>query len=124
LDSQQIIATRDEQIQTLADGTQYQIDNQQFMALPNDHYVLQLTAVSSQAVLAEYLSSAPVPVDTLRIYQVRRNGTDWIVVTYGLFESIEQARNEAKRVAPKAWAKSISVIQQQISAYQNTIENP
>ncbi|NVK25171.1 MAG: hypothetical protein HWE10_09615 [Gammaproteobacteria bacterium] len=116
-----ISATPTETRFKLPSGIQYQIDNQQFMALPATHYVLQLTAVSSQEVLAEYLQSAPVSADKLRIYKVRRNQTDWIVVTHGLFETIEQARAEAKRIAPKSWAKSISVIQQQIAAYQKTL---
>lgn len=118
-----IISTPTEMVGQLDNGTSYRIDNQQFMALPATHYVLQLTAVSSHAVLAEYLMSAPVPVEKLRIYKISRNQTDWIVVTHGLFNSIEQAREEAKRIAPNAWAKSISVIQQQITAYQKTLEN-
>ena len=100
----------------------YFIDNQAFMSLPADRFVLQLTAVSNEAVLSEYLSSAPVPVEELRIYQIKRKQNDWIVVTYGLFETIEQARQAAKRVEPNAWAKSISVIQQQILAFQKAQE--
>lgn len=100
----------------------YFIDNQAFMSLPADRFVLQLTAVSNEAVLTEYLSSAPVPVEELRIYQIKRKQNDWIVVTYGLFETIEQARQAAKRVEPNAWAKSISVIQQQILAFQKAQE--
>lgn len=96
----------------------YFIDNQKFMSLPADRFVLQLTAVSNEAVLSEYLSSAPVPVEELRIYRIKRKKSDWIVVTYGLFETIEQAREAAKQVEPNAWAKPISVIQQQILAFQ------
>ncbi len=100
----------------------YFIDNQVFMSLPADRFVLQLTAVSNEAVLSEYLSSAPVPVDELRIYQIKRKQSDWIVVTYGLYENIEQARLAAKKIEPNAWAKSISVIQQQILAFQKAQE--
>ena len=100
--------------------TPYDIDNSAFFALPVDHYVLQLTAVSSEATLAQYLLSAPVSVDSLRIYKIKRNKVDWIVVTYGLFESIEAARAVAKRVEPNAWAKSVAVIQQQISLYNQS----
>ncbi len=96
----------------------YFIDNQKFMSLPADRFVLQLTAVSDEVVLSEYLSSAPVPVEELRIYRIKRKNKDWIVVTYGLFETIEQARQSAKQVEPNAWAKSVSVIQQQILAFQ------
>lgn len=100
----------------------YFIDNQAFMSLPADRFVLQLTAVSNEVVLTEYLSSSPVPIEELRIYQVKRKQNDWIVVTYGLFETIEQARLAAKQVEPNAWAKSISVIQQQILAFQKAQE--
>lgn len=100
----------------------YFIDNQAFMSLPADRFVLQLTAVSNEVVLTEYLSSAPVPIEELRIYRIKRKQNDWIVVTYGLFETIEQARQAAKQVEPNAWAKSISVIQQQILAFQKAQE--
>jgi energy-coupling factor transporter ATP-binding protein EcfA2 len=97
----------------------YNIDNQAFFTLPPEQYVLQLTAVSSEPVLAKYLQSIPYAKEELRIYKVRRNSRDWIVVTYGLFETIELARKTAASIAPNAWAKSISVIQQQISAFDD-----
>jgi len=97
----------------------YNIDNQIFFTLPPEQYVLQLTAVSSEPVLAKYLQSIPYAKEELRIYKVRRNSRDWIVVTYGLFETIEQARKTAASIAPNAWAKSVSVIQQQISAFND-----
>lgn len=100
----------------------YFIDNQTFMSLPADHFVLQLTAVSSEVVLSEYLASAPVSIDELNIYRIKRKKSDWIVVTYGLFETIEQARQAAVTIEANAWAKSISVIQQQILAFQKAQE--
>ena len=97
----------------------YNIDNQIFFTLPPEQYVLQLTAVSSEVVLAKYLQSIPYAKEELRIYKVTRNSRDWIVVTYGLFETIEQARKTSASIAPNAWAKSVSVIQQQISAFND-----
>jgi len=117
-----IVSSATESANNEADAPTYFLDNQAFMSLPAERFVLQLTAVSSEVVLSEYLASAPVPVDELRIYRIKRNQSDWIVVTYGLFETIEQARQEAKRVEPNAWAKSISVIQQQILAFQKAQE--
>lgn len=118
-----IVSTETEQPEPITETSLYNIDNQIFMSLPQDHYVLQLTAVSTEEVLAEYLLSSPVPTEQLRIYKIRRNQNDWIVVTYGLFETIEQARTAASSVAPNAWAKSILVIQQQITAYYSAQTN-
>lgn len=117
-----IITSPTEQADDQETSPVYNIDNQIFMSLPRDRFVLQMTAVSSEEVLSEYLASAPVSADDVRIYRIQRNQKDWIVVTYGLFESIELARQEAKRIEPNAWAKSISVIQQQILAFQQAQE--
>ena len=113
-----LVSSPTESVATEPTYPAYFIDNQKFMSLPADRFVLQLTAVSDEVVLSEYLSSAPVPVEELRIYRIKRKNKDWIVVTYGLFETIEQARQSAKQVEPNAWAKSVSVIQQQILAFQ------
>lgn len=117
-----IITSPTEQADDQETSPVYNIDNQIFMSLPRDRFVLQMTAVSSEEVLSEYLASAPVSAEDVRIYRIQRNQKDWIVVTYGLFESIELARQEAKRIEPNAWAKSISVIQQQILAFQQAQE--
>lgn len=117
-----IISSGTEQADDLEPSPVYNIDNQVFMSLPRERFVLQMTAVSSEEVLSEYIASAPIPAEDMRIYRIQRNGKDWIVVTYGLFESIESARQTAKRVEPNAWAKSISVIQQQILAFQQAQE--
>lgn len=101
----------------------YNIDNQAFFTFPPDQYVLQLTAVSSEETLAKYLTSAPVPVDSLNIYQIRRNGKAWIVVTHGLYSSIAAARQDAANIDPNAWAKSVSVIQQQIRRFNQEVSN-
>ena len=91
------------------------------MTLPSDKYVLQLTAVSSESTLAQYLESKNLDPELTRIYKIRRSNADWLVVTYGVFDSISTARETAKTVDPNAWAKSVSVIQQQIAAYQQSL---
>jgi len=115
-----IVTGETEQYPSIQTETFYKIDNQAFLSLPADHYVLQLTAVSSEATLAQYLLSAPVNLDLIRIYKIKRNQSDWIVVTYGLFTTIEQARIEAQRVEPNAWAKSVAVIQQQVTQFNQS----
>ncbi|MDO6721205.1 hypothetical protein Q4575_17470 [Psychrosphaera sp. 1_MG-2023] len=121
-DSDLIIATASENYPEQPQPSLYKIDNDAFMSLPKDRYVLQFTAVSSEPTLAEYLVSAPVKPSEFRIYKIQRNGTDWIVVTYGLFDTITQAREVASRLEPNAWAKSVSVIQQQIQTYNQRFE--
>jgi septal ring-binding cell division protein DamX len=115
---QGIVSNENEGQPIVIPNQRYVIDNQAFLSLPRDKFSLQVTAVSSQEVLAEYLESAPLPAEAFKIYQVKRNNKDWIVVTYGIFDTIEDARAEATRILPKAWAKSIAVIQQQILAHQ------
>ena len=115
-----LVATASEQYPSIQTESLYNIDNSAFLSLPADHYVLQLTAVSSESTLSQYLLSSPVNLDSVRIYKIKRNQSDWIVVTYGLFQSIEAARMEAQRVEPNAWAKSVSVIQQQITQFNQT----
>lgn len=114
-----IISAEQEQPSAEEPGKPYRIDNQQFFSLPQDLWVLQLTAVSSEPVLAKYLASAPYDIKEIKIYKIRRNNSDWFVVTYGLFDTIDEARKTAASIAPNAWAKSISVIQQQILAFDD-----
>ncbi|WP_299266278.1 AAA family ATPase [uncultured Psychrosphaera sp.] len=97
----------------------YNINNEEFFSLPAELFVLQLTAVSSEPVLGQYLESISYDRKKIRIYKIRRNNNDWLVVTYGLFDTIDEARKTAASIAPNAWAKSISVIQQQILAFDH-----
>jgi len=114
---------KSDQIDTTQTQTIYKIDNRAFFSLPSDQFVLQLTAVSSEATLTQYLQSAGLDRDKVKIYKVSRNNQDWIVVTYGLYRTIADARADAADVEPKAWAKSVAVIQQQISSYQTNAVN-
>jgi septal ring-binding cell division protein DamX len=102
-----------------AKANPYNIDNEEFFSLPAELFVLQLTAVSSEPVLGKYLESISYDRKKIRIYKIRRNNNDWLVVTYGLFDTIDEARKTAASIAPNAWAKSISVIQQQILAFDH-----
>lgn len=117
-----IVSTESESPLVELPESNYHIDNDTFLSLPADRYVLQFTAVSTQKTLVEYLSSTKVAPQDFRIYQIKRNDTDWIVVTYGLYDSIDAARADARRLEPNAWAKSVAVIQQQIRAYQQSFE--
>ena len=99
----------------------YLIDNQSLLALPSDKYVLQLTAVSTESTLEQYLTSKSLDPELTRIYKIKRNNADWLVVTYGVFDSIRAARQTAAAIDANAWAKSVSVIQQQIAVYQQNL---
>lgn len=122
VDSDLVVATATENYPEKPQTSLYRIDNDIFMSLPKDRYVLQFTAVSTESTLVEYLGSAPVKPSELRIYKIKRNGTDWIVVTYGLFDTIAQARETALSLEPNAWAKSVAVIQQQIQTYNQRFD--
>lgn len=113
----EVVTESSEALPAVQQTSYYVIDNQSFLSLPSDHYVLQFTAVSSESTLAKYLATAPVSIDDLNIYKVTRNNKDWIVVTHGLFETIKQARSVAEKVEPNAWAKSVVAIQQEINKF-------
>ena len=115
--------TNSDQINVNQSQSLYKIDNSAFFSLPSDQFVLQLTAVSTQDTLVKYLESVNLDLSQVRVYQIARNGKDWIVVTYGVFPTIAAARAEAAKVEPKAWAKSVAVIQQQITSYQRSSVN-
>lgn len=94
------------------------MDNPWFMQQNRDNLTLQLTGVSNQNTLQSYLNFHKLG-DKAHIYQSVRNGKPWYVVTYGSYQSIEQA-NTAKAELPQKiraaepWAKHIRTIQAEI----------
>jgi septal ring-binding cell division protein DamX len=99
----------------------YPIQTQAMLALPTNKFVLQLTAVTQTRTLEDYLNQKQPAKEHTRIYRIERNGQTWLILTYGLFDTIAAAREEAKNIDMKAWAKSVSVIQQQIKTYNQTL---
>ncbi|GAB2990548.1 AAA family ATPase [Psychrosphaera aestuarii] len=99
----------------------YEINNSQMMSLPSSKYVLQLTAVSQESTLESYLKARNLDSTQTRIYKISRNNSDWLVVTYGVFDTISSARETAKKIDNNAWAKSVDAIQQQIKSFNESI---
>lgn len=99
----------------------YRVNNQQMLSLPNNKFVLQLTAVSQESTLETYLIEKRLDAKLTRIYKISRNNSDWLVVTYGLFDTIASARETAKNIDQNAWAKSTEAIQQQIKSYNESL---
>lgn len=99
----------------------YRVNNQQMLSLPSNKFVLQLTAVSQESTLETYLIEKRLDAKLTRIYKISRNNSDWLVVTYGLFDTIASARETAKNIDQNAWAKSTEAIQQQIKSYNESL---
>lgn len=94
------------------------MDNQWFMAQNASSVVLQLTGVSNKNTLQSYLSYHKLG-ENAHVYQSLRNDKPWYVVTYGIFDSLEDA-NAAKAQLPatlnngQPWAKRIRTIQTEL----------
>jgi DamX protein len=93
------------------------MDNSWFLAQNDATVVLQLTGVSNVNTLQSYLNYHKLG-DKAHVYQSIRNDKPWFVVTYGLFDSLQQA-NAAKAELPKTlrgepWAKFIRTIKTEI----------
>ncbi|MDA8621833.1 hypothetical protein N9L48_04220 [Psychrosphaera sp.] len=99
----------------------YEVNNEQMMLIKPNKFVLQLTAVSQESTLETYLKDKRLDTELTRIYKISRNNSDWLVVTYGIFDTIASARETAKKVDPNAWAKSVEAIQQQIKSYNESL---
>lgn len=93
------------------------MDNSWFLAQNDGSVVLQLTGVSELNTLRSYLNYHKLG-DKAHVYQSIRNDKPWFVVTYGLFDSLQQA-NAAKAELPKTlrgepWAKYIRTIKTEV----------
>lgn len=90
-------------------------DNALVKNLDNASFVLQISAMSSEKVLNEYLSDNQL-TDRVWVYQVERFGGPWHVVLWNkTFSTIEEARNEVSALpqsiqAAEPFAKRVSQI--------------
>ncbi|MCU4675838.1 hypothetical protein N7931_09345 [Catenovulum sp. 2E275] len=101
------------QDETQADSGYY--DNLWFKAQKADAYVIQLTLVSSQKVLDEYLASLKT-TEKLNIYMSEK----YFGVTYGIYATQQQAIKAITQLPEEltregAFAKSVAAIQKLIS---------
>ena len=88
------------------------------LALPSQHFTLQVLAAESKEGVELFIkenSSQP-----LRWYSTRRSGKPWYVVVLGDFDSADQARQATQRL-PKnlqkagPWPRTLASVQQQIN---------
>ena len=116
---------QDYQVQDIADDihavsdTDYQFHEQLLLELPNDSYVLQLSGITTEGLLEEYLVDNRM-LNSVWVYKTQRYGGDWFVVLFNQsFDSLEAARSgvsllstQLQSVSP--FAKSVSQIKNEI----------
>jgi DamX protein len=94
-------------------------DNVWFTSQADDAVVIQLLAVTKQAIAEQFVVEQQLS-DSAKIYQTRRNNKLWWVVTYGNYETLNAARDVTPTL-PKAvlnnqpFYKKISKIKQEIA---------
>jgi|GEM_PF-1575488 len=90
------------------------------LALPEKHYLLQVSGMSSRTVLDEYLRDNRL-TNTVWIYKTTRYGGDWFVVLYNKsFSSLNDARNAVNELPQTSrqsapFAKSVAMIREEIA---------
>ncbi|NMM40328.1 AAA family ATPase [Pseudoalteromonas arctica] len=95
------------------------VDNRWYLQQPDSKIVIQLLAVTQQTIAEQYvLEQGLQPL--VKVYQTRRNGKMWWLVTYGSYDNLNAAR-EVLASLPKAvrknqpFYKKISKIKQEIA---------
>ncbi len=120
IESQAEIITN-EAMQAIESGT-YQYHNREVHKLNPSSYTLQLTGVSSEQTLAQFLRYHQLE-NTAMVYTTQRNNKPWYVVIYQVYNSAEQARIAINKLpqqlqAIQPWPKSIAAIHQELAANQ------
>jgi DamX protein len=88
------------------------------MAVSDRNYTLQIAALQSLSETQNFITKYQIEND-VRIYPTNRGNTQWFIVTYKDFETIQAAR-DARSELPKAvqdlepWAKSMLQVHREI----------
>ncbi|WP_440887150.1 AAA family ATPase [Vibrio sp. WZ-1] len=97
---------------------QFSFAKEELKALSPRAYTLQLAAMTSLEDVQSFLDDYQLN-DKVRIYPTVRNNTDWYIITYQDFPTIQQARDAVddlpsslKALSP--WAKSLRQVQREI----------
>ncbi|MFT4928678.1 MAG: septal ring-binding cell division protein DamX [Phenylobacterium sp.] len=103
-----------------------EMDNQWFLSQRANLYVIQLTGISDQQLLDDYLTDHRLKA-TAHIYRSVRDNHPWYVVTLGVYSSFQAAKDaigalSAPLRATQPWVKSISTIQLEIVNANKTNE--
>ncbi len=107
----------------LADQAQldsFMFDEPRLLAQPDNHYVLQITGISTLSLLNEYLIDHNLR-DTVWIYQTQRYGGDWFVVllnqSYASLDAARAASGLVQGLLPNAqpFAKALTQVRAEIT---------
>ncbi len=105
--------------QTKSQNQIVKIPNNWYLQQPEDNFVIQLLAITQQQVGNEFIVKHKLESIT-NIYQTKRNGKMWWVVTTGSFANLNEAK-QALQALPaevrknKPFYKKISKIKQEIA---------
>lgn len=87
-------------------------------AVSSRNYTLQLAALTSKEEVQDFIDLHQIQ-ESVRIYPTVRNGTEWFIVTYKDFPTIQQARDAVSELSADVqalgpWAKSMVQVQREI----------
>ncbi|MDB1122362.1 AAA family ATPase [Vibrio algarum] len=96
----------------------FSFSKQELMAVSDRNYTLQIAALQSLSETQNFIVKYGIDKD-VRIYPTNRGNTQWFIVTYKDFTTIQEARN-ARAELPQAvqdlepWAKSMLQVHREI----------
>lgn len=102
----------------------YQYHESVLLELPTDAYVLQISGISTESLLEEFLVDNRL-LNSVWVYKTQRYGGDWFVVLLNQsFDSLPQARESTRILsadlqAVEPFAKSMAQIRNEILATSN-----
>jgi septal ring-binding cell division protein DamX len=88
-----------------------------FLALPGDHYVIELAHAEREADVAGLRASLHLPLGEVYELHLRQNGGDWWLLVWASFDSVEAAR-AARAELPASitagWPRRIAPLQAEV----------
>ncbi|BDF95527.1 AAA family ATPase [Pseudoalteromonas haloplanktis] len=95
------------------------VDNGWYLQQADEQLVIQLLAVTQQAVAEQYVVEQGLQ-SLAKVYQTRRNGKVWWLVTYGSYDNLKSAQQALSNLSEtvrknKPFYKKISKIKQEIA---------
>lgn len=116
----QVTTSQTETAQTAASSEPvYQYHEPVLLELPNDSYVLQISGITTESLLEEFLVDNRL-LNSVWVYKTQRYGGDWFVVLVNQsFDTLPQARNAVGLLSPdlqavEPFAKSVAAIRNEI----------
>ncbi|MEH6396350.1 AAA family ATPase [Pseudoalteromonas sp.] len=95
------------------------VDNAWYLQQGDDQLVIQLLAVTQQTIAEQYVVEQGLQ-PLAKVYQTRRNGKLWTLVTYGSYDNLTNAREALSKLPEtvrknQPFYKKISKIKQEIA---------